>query len=304
MTLSDTITLYRPVGQKELDLIRDSGWAAFPPRLSFQPIFYPVLTEQYAAQIARNWNTRDAASGYIGYVTRFAVDADYLSRYAVQTVGSREHQEYWIPAEDLAAFNANIVGCIEIIAEFRPEQAESMTIRDARPEDALAIAEVHIASWRTTYPGIMPQEHLDALSVAEYEQMWWGRLRFAGLGQPLVSVAKADEHTLQGFVSGGAERTGDPEFQGEIYALYLLQSAQGQGIGRQLVQVMARRLERLGFHTLLIWVNASNPARRFYEALGGVAARTGQRELQGITYDDIGYGWNAEAFARLIEENP
>ena len=102
-------------------MIRDSDWSAFPPRLSFQPIFYPVLTEAYAVQIARDWNTRDAASDYVGYVTRFAVSADYLNRYAVQTVGGSAHQEYWIPAEELADFNANIVGKIEITAEFRPE---------------------------------------------------------------------------------------------------------------------------------------------------------------------------------------
>ncbi len=118
------ITLYRPVGQKELDLIRESGWVSFPPRLSFQPIFYPVLSQKYAAQIARDWNTRDAASDYAGYVTRFAVNADYLSRYAVQTVGSREHQEHWIPAEELAEFNANIVGNIEVIETFTAEQAQ------------------------------------------------------------------------------------------------------------------------------------------------------------------------------------
>ncbi len=123
-TQTATITLYRPVGQKELDLIQGSGWTAFPPRLPFQPIFYPVLAEEYAVQIARDWNTRDAASGYAGYVTRFAVEADYLSRYAVQTVGSREHQEYWIPAENLAAFNANIVGKIEVIGHFTAEQTE------------------------------------------------------------------------------------------------------------------------------------------------------------------------------------
>ena len=121
MMLSTTITLYRPIGQRELDLIRESDWTAFPPRLSFQPIFYPVLAEDYAAQIARDWNTRDAASDYVGYVTRFSVNSDFLNRYDVQTVGSREHQEYWVPAENLTEFNANIVGKIEIIAEFRSE---------------------------------------------------------------------------------------------------------------------------------------------------------------------------------------
>jgi hypothetical protein len=107
------------VGQKELDLIREAGHRSFPPRLPFQPIFYPVLFEEYATQIAREWNTKDAASGYVGYVTRFRVRSDFLSKYPVQRVGNRKHQEYWIPAEDLDEFNRNIVGVIEVIAEFR-----------------------------------------------------------------------------------------------------------------------------------------------------------------------------------------
>src|SRR5689334_4711129 len=116
--MNDTTTLYRPVGQKEFDLIRELDYSAFPPRLPSQPIFYPVLNEEYATQIARDWNTKDAASGYAGYVTRFRVLADFLSRYTVQTVGSSIHQEYWIPAEDLEEFNRNIDGKIEVIAEF------------------------------------------------------------------------------------------------------------------------------------------------------------------------------------------
>jgi len=83
----EAITLYRPVGQAELDLIRASAFRAFPPRLPSQPIFYPVLNEEYAAQIARDWNTGDAASGFVGYVTRFRVRADYLARHEVRTVG-------------------------------------------------------------------------------------------------------------------------------------------------------------------------------------------------------------------------
>lgn len=113
-----TITLYRPVGQKELDLIAASGYTAFPPRLPFQPIFYPVLNGEYATQIVRDWNTKDAASSYVGYVTRFDVRADFLSDYVVQTVGATKHQEYWIAAEDLADFNRNVVGKIAIVAEF------------------------------------------------------------------------------------------------------------------------------------------------------------------------------------------
>jgi hypothetical protein len=112
-----TVTLYRPVGPQELELIRASGSRRFPPRLHHQPIFYPVLHEEYAVQIAREWNLRHSG---VGYVTRFTVDAAYLERYAVQTVGAAGHQEYWIPAEDLPEFNAHIVGAIEVIATFRP----------------------------------------------------------------------------------------------------------------------------------------------------------------------------------------
>ena len=117
----ETTTLYRPVGQGELDLVRASGFRRFPPRLPEQPIFYPVLNEQYATQIARDWNTRDASSGFVGYVLRFAVRSECLDHYQVRTVGSPEHREYWIPAADLEIFNENIVGAIELITEFRKD---------------------------------------------------------------------------------------------------------------------------------------------------------------------------------------
>lgn len=120
---SETTVLYRPVGEAELRLIERSGFTAFPPRLEHQPIFYPVLNEEYATQIARDWNTKDAASGCVGYVTRFAVRSDFLAAYRVETVGARMHQEYWIPAEEMDAFNAAIVGRIEVISEFRGEKA-------------------------------------------------------------------------------------------------------------------------------------------------------------------------------------
>ncbi len=120
MSEEETVILFRPVGQKELELIHESGDREFPPRLPSQPIFYPVLNEEYAVQIARDWNTKDAASGYAGYVTRFRVRAEYLRAYPVQTVGGAVHQEYWIPADDLPEFNRNIVGPIHVIAEFRP----------------------------------------------------------------------------------------------------------------------------------------------------------------------------------------
>ena len=114
-------TLFRPVGQKELDLIEASGWRAFPPRLDWQPIFYPVLTEEYATRIAREWNTKDADNGAVGYVLRFEVDDAHLASHEIHDAGGSAHQEYWIPAEELDRFNGHIVGPIEVIAEYRGE---------------------------------------------------------------------------------------------------------------------------------------------------------------------------------------
>ncbi len=110
--------LYRPVGKKELALIEQSGFTAFPPRLPEQPIFYPVLNEEYATKIARDWNAK-YNEDKVGYVTKFEVRKEFLDNYEVKVVGGEIHEEYWIPAEDLEEFNRNIVGKIEIIAEFR-----------------------------------------------------------------------------------------------------------------------------------------------------------------------------------------
>jgi hypothetical protein len=116
----EIVVLYRPVGQKELDLIKESNYKAFPPRLPEQPIFYPVLNEEYATQIAESWNAMHNDPP-VGYVTRFRVSAEYLKQYEVQTVGGSIHQEYWIAAEELEAFNESIVGSIEVIATYRGE---------------------------------------------------------------------------------------------------------------------------------------------------------------------------------------
>ena len=116
MNVNDTVTLFRPVGPKELELIRASGNRAFPPRLPEQTIFYPVLNEEYAADISRKWNVRDYGAGF---VTRFRVRKEFVAKYPVQVVGDSTCQELWIPAKELSAFNENIVGEIEVIAEFK-----------------------------------------------------------------------------------------------------------------------------------------------------------------------------------------
>jgi hypothetical protein len=111
-----TTTLWRPVGPAELALIEQSGMLAFPPRLEGQPIFYPVLTEDYAVKIARDWNVPESGAGF---VTRFKVRTSFLDAYPIEEAGGREHREYWIPAEELPAFNAAIVGTIEVTHRFR-----------------------------------------------------------------------------------------------------------------------------------------------------------------------------------------
>jgi hypothetical protein len=120
VTNSETVVLFRPVGPEELTLIESSGFREFPPRLPEQPIFYPVLTEEYAVKIARDWNV--PASG-AGFVTRSAVRRDYLSRYQIQNAGGERFQEYWIPAEELADFNRNLVGLIEVVRRFPGDEA-------------------------------------------------------------------------------------------------------------------------------------------------------------------------------------
>lgn len=112
----NTITLYRPVGPKELELIEASGWREFPPRLPEQPIFYPVLNEQYAAQIASTWNVKSSGSGF---VTKFQVEAEFVAQYPIKVVGAQTvHRELWVPAEELAEFNRHIIGLIEVTARF------------------------------------------------------------------------------------------------------------------------------------------------------------------------------------------
>ena len=107
--------LYRPVGPKELELIEQSGWKKFPPRLPEQPIFYPVMNEEYAIQIARDWNVPASGSGY---VTKFAVRTEYLNKFTIRNVGGEIHNELWVPAEELDEFNSNIVGHIDVTKEY------------------------------------------------------------------------------------------------------------------------------------------------------------------------------------------
>ncbi|MHB8490785.1 MAG: hypothetical protein ACYDA6_01025 [Solirubrobacteraceae bacterium] len=118
-TATGGVELFRPVGAQELSLIKECDYREFPPRLEHQPIFYPVTNFDYAEQIARDWNSSDPAHDHVGYVTRFVVRDSFMAGHEPHRVGGPTHTEFWIPAEDLEELNANLVGPIEVVAEYR-----------------------------------------------------------------------------------------------------------------------------------------------------------------------------------------
>ena len=118
MSADETVTMYRPAGPRELELVAQSGFRRWPPRLPEQPIFYPVTNQKSAEEIAKKWNVAESGSGF---VTRFRVRKVFVDRYEAQTVGASHHAEWWVPAEALDELNANIVGEIEVVARFGPD---------------------------------------------------------------------------------------------------------------------------------------------------------------------------------------
>lgn len=116
--MKTNITLYRPTGANELELIIDAGMKRYPPRLYWQPIFYPVLNFQYAAEIAERWNMRDKDSDGVEFVTAFEIPEPYFKLFQVQTVGLVHHQELWVPATQLEEFNDAIVNGIRVEKAF------------------------------------------------------------------------------------------------------------------------------------------------------------------------------------------
>ena len=164
-----------------------------------------------------------------------------------------------------------------------------MRIRPATQADVPAVARIHVDSWRATYRGIVPDTLLDALSYAEHEERW--QLRLQPDAESITLVAADDDGELAGFVMGGKERTGDPFYDGELYAIYLDPSRLRRGIGTQLTRALARALQARGFHALLVWVLAANPARHFYAALGAQFVREATITIGGAHLPEFAYGW-------------
>lgn len=117
----ELVTLYRPTGPDEMELVKASGYKKWPPRLPGQPIFYPVTNERYAIEIATRWNMTETG---VGYVTRFHVKKRFMDQFTIAQVGAAHHTEWWVPAEQLDELNQNIVGLIEVVGEYRQVMGE------------------------------------------------------------------------------------------------------------------------------------------------------------------------------------
>ncbi len=163
-------------------------------------------------------------------------------------------------------------------------------VRPALVEDARAIAAIHVASWRTTYRDILDEATLSQLSVERRTAGWRSSLtEYAE--QNVVYVAEDEVGEVVGFVSGGDERDDDPDYSGELYAIYLLAEVQGEGIGRNLATTLLNHLYTLGHSSVLVWVLDANPAKHFYAALGATPVRERIIEIADMDYRELGYGW-------------
>ena len=165
-------------------------------------------------------------------------------------------------------------------------------VREARQEDATAIARVHVDSWRNTYRDIVPEGFLAEMSYQDYEDRWRGWLRNVGEPRLVYRVAELPSGRIVGFASGGP-RPGPayPDYAGELYTLYLLGEHQRAGIGQRLLGSVARGLAEGGTYSLLAWVLARNPSRRFYEAVGGELLGSQEIEIGGARLEEVAYGW-------------
>lgn len=158
-------------------------------------------------------------------------------------------------------------------------------VRFAARDDAPAIARVHVESWRHAYANLLPADFLARLSEERRAEQW--RVRVV---QDLVLVAE-DDTGLLGFTSGGPPQAPVADYGGELYTLYLRPDAQGRGAGRALVGALAAEMARRGYEDLVLWVLRDNPARGFYERLGGAPVAEQDITIGGVTLREVAYGW-------------
>ncbi len=168
-------------------------------------------------------------------------------------------------------------------------ERDLVVLRPALPRDADAIARVHVETWQNTYAGLVPSGYLARMSVARSAPQWHRAAAKAEKGNDLV-VAEIDEEII-GFVSFGPTRNPEMPYGGEVYALYVTGDWQGHGLGRRLLATALQALHKEGHRGAMTWVLAANPARFFYETMGGQRAGERQESFAGSELDELAYGW-------------
>jgi GNAT superfamily N-acetyltransferase len=161
-----------------------------------------------------------------------------------------------------------------------------ISIRPATEHDAVAISHVHVQSWRTTYAGIVPAEYLATLDEAERVVLWRDWLT----RDIQVYIADLDGEIV-GFISGGAIREPVQAYDAELYAIYLLEQAQRQGIGTALLKELAKSLLGQGFTGMIVWVLEKNPSKQFYVRSSAEVVTTKDIQIGGVTLSEVCYGW-------------
>ncbi len=164
-----------------------------------------------------------------------------------------------------------------------------MTIRPATVDDAAAIAHVHVEAWRTAYREILPADFLARLSKDDRRDQWVTTL--GNQSSPGFTFVAESAGQIVGFASGGPERKSDPDYTGELYAIYVLDKFQRQGAGTLLLRAVVARLVEIGIESMKVWVLTDNPAQAFYERLGGVVVGQTTIKIAGIDLGEVAYGW-------------
>ena len=166
-----------------------------------------------------------------------------------------------------------------------------MIIREAIEQDISAIAKVHVDTWRTTYRDIFSSEFLANMSYEKREQSWHRVFKNASIDNNFTYVAESESSQIIGFANAGIEREENQIYRGELYAIYILENHQRKGIGSKLVKTVVQRLNRMEINSMIVWVLQDNPARHFYEKLGGKKVSVKEIERKGTKLIEIAYGW-------------
>ena len=246
------MVLYRPVGTRELELIRESGYRRFPSRLPEQPIFYPVFHEDYAREIAQGWNVK-YNQDHRGYVTRFEIDDEYFGRFEVHRVGKLYHEELWVPAKELEEFNEHILGRIQVNSEFGENKiagVEIVSLAD-RPE-----MKDRAARWFHEKWGIPLAAYIESMEEC-----------LAGKGpvpQWYLAVSEEGQEIIGGLGVNENDFHNRRDLTPNVCAVYTEEGWRCRGVAGALLEHVCRDMKGRGIDTLYLLTDHTS----FYERYG------------------------------------